>query len=269
LLSYRSLWWEFAVVNEDSNMSDTATDLTMPSAEPNGFIKTLNNMGYMTSTLDPFSSEFARFAGVAGGPVLDVGAAYGVATLAALAAGARVLANDVDPRHLDILAKRAPDPDRARLDLVPGEFPQGLHLGSNSLAGVLICRVLHFFSGPRIEESARAVFDWLKPGGKVFVVAETPYLRNFISFITTYERRKKSGERWPGLVTDVKSIAPDRGASLPDLMHFLDPDVLRRVFSEVGFIIERAETFARPEFPADIQYDGRESVGLIAWKPGL
>jgi hypothetical protein len=50
-------------------------------------------------------------------------------------------------------------------------------------------------------------------------------------------------------------------------MHLLDPDVLRRLFSEAGFMIEECRTFARPEFPADIQLDGRESVGLIAVRP--
>jgi hypothetical protein len=50
-------------------------------------------------------------------------------------------------------------------------------------------------------------------------------------------------------------------------MHFLDPEVLARVFTAAGFIIEKAATFARPEFPKDIQLDGRESVGLIAIKP--
>jgi hypothetical protein len=49
-------------------------------------------------------------------------------------------------------------------------------------------------------------------------------------------------------------------------MHFLDPDVLSRVFTESGFRIDEATMFARPEFPEDIQLDGRESVGLIATK---
>ena len=42
----------------------------MPSAEPNGFIKTLNNMGYMTSTIDPFSRSFVEFSSRARLPVL-------------------------------------------------------------------------------------------------------------------------------------------------------------------------------------------------------
>ena len=63
------------------------------------------------------------------------------------------------------------------------------------------------------------------------------------------------------------AIAPERGASLPPKMHFLDPEVLTRVFAKAGFIVEKAHTFARPEFPKDIQLDGRESVGIVARKP--
>ena len=41
----------------------TVTKLKMPQAEENGFIPTLNQMGYMTSSLDPFSKEFVDYAG--------------------------------------------------------------------------------------------------------------------------------------------------------------------------------------------------------------
>jgi len=245
-----------------------STDLIkMPEAEPNGFVRTLNNMGYMTSQIDVFSREFVEFAPHAPGPALDIGAAYGVATLEALREGARVIANDIDGRHLEILRDRAPEGDRDRLELLPGAFPEGLKLESGAVGAVLICRVLHFFDGSMLDNAAQELFRWVAPGGKVFVVAETPYLKNFQSFIPTYEARKAAGDPWPGFVDDVMAIAPDRGASLPPKMHFLDPEVLSRVFRQAGFIIEKAQTFARPEFPEDIQLDGRESVGLVARKP--
>lgn len=239
----------------------------MPTPEANGFVKTLNNMGYMTSTLDPFSTEFAKFAAHAPGPALDIGAAYGVASLAALGQGAEVWANDCEPRHLEILAARVPPALRPRLRLLPGRFPDELELSDGSIGCALICRVMHFFDGPKIEESAHKLLRWLAPGGKVFVVAETPYLKNFRAFIPIYESRQQANQPWPGLVEDVAAIAPERGASLPSRMHFLDPAVLSRVFAAAGFEIETARTFARPDFPEDLQLDGRESVGLTARKP--
>lgn len=245
----------------------TTGSIQMPVAEPNGFVKTLNNMGFMTSTLDVFSKEFVEFSPKASGPVLDIGAAYGVASLPALESGARVIVNDIDPRHLDILRERAPESARSRLELAPGAFPDGLSFAPGSIGAVLICRVMHFFDGPAVEHSAQVLFRWLASGGKVFVVTETPYLKNFQNFIPTYEARRAAGDTWPGFVDDVMAIAPERGASLPPKMHFLDPEVLTRVFVKAGFIVEKAHTFARPEFPEDIQLDGRESVGIVARKP--
>lgn len=241
--------------------------LDMPEPEPNGFVRTLNKMGYMTSSLDPFSQAFVNFAPNAPGACLDVGAAYGVASLAALSKGASVIANDLDERHLFILRNRAAASLRDRLTLAPGAFPDEIDFAPGSLGAVLICRVLHFFDGPTIERSTRRLFQWLAHRGQVFVIAETPYLNNFQAFIPIYKARKQAGDPWPGLITDVMAVAPDRGQFLPPQIHFMDTDVLTRVFSQAGFRIERASTLARSDFPKDLQLDGRESVGLIAVKP--
>ena len=248
------------------------TEFEMPAPESNGFVKTLNRMGYMTSTLDPFSQAFVDFAAQAcpangETPALDIGAAYGVATLAALEKGARVIANDLDVRHLDLLMKRVPEVLKMQLALQVGAFPHQLKIQPNSTGAALVCRVLHFFTGPQIEEAASALFEWVKPGGQVFVVAETPYLKNWAKFIPIYESRKRNKERWPGFVEDVHSIVSSRSVDLPLNMHLLDDEILTRIFIQAGFVIERCQMFARPEFPLDLQLDGRESVGLIARKP--
>ncbi len=240
---------------------------SMPPADPSGRIRTLNKMGYMTSTLDPYSAEFARFAPSGPGPALDIGAAYGIATIAALSHGALVIANDIDPRHLEILRERLPKEARPRLSLKPGAFPDELHLPEGSVGSILISRVLHFFDGPCIEHSAQRAFRWLAPGGKIFIVAETPYLGTFREFIPIYEERKKAGIPWPGLVDNIsRFIPPDHAKALPKMMNLLDEDVLVRVFKKTGFAIERSGTMARPDFPTNVQFDGRESVGLIARK---
>lgn len=238
----------------------------MPAAEPNGFVKTLNNMGYMTSGLDAYSQAFVDFAPAAPGPVLDIGAAYGVASLAALRNGARVIANDIDARHLEILRDRAPEHLRSRLTLMPGSFPDGIDLAPGSAGAVLICRVMHFFDGPAIERAAAQVMKWLAPGGKVFAVGETPFIGTAKAFFPTYQARVKAGDPWPGIVENVGAHDPKRAGNLPSRMHLLDEATLKRVFGRAGFVIEKLGTFARPEFPPDIQLDGRESVGLIASK---
>ena len=243
-----------------------ALTMIMPAAEPNGFVKTLNNMGFMTSSLDPYSKAFTQFAAQGPGPALEVGAAYGIATLEALEQGSRVIANDIEPRHLEILASRVPPHVKEFLTLIPGRFPEDLNFHPNSLGSVLIARVLHFFPGSLIERAAEKLHHWLSPGGKVFVVAETPYLRNFQDFIPIYEKRVQEEQPWPGFIDDVMQLDPVRGLALPKQMHFLDPAVLSRVFTAAGFQIEKCSTMPRKDFPEDLQLDGRESVGMIAVK---
>ena len=240
--------------------------LLMPKPEDNGLVRTLNSMGTMTAAPDIFSRAYIEFAPKAPGRSLEIGAAYGVATLPALRSGASVIANDIDERHLRILYDRVPAEHRARLELAAGEFPYKPDFPAGTLGAVLICRVLHFFDGPRIERAAAKVLNWLAPGGKVFVVAETPYIGTARAFFPTYESRQKAGAPWPGVVQNVAAHDPGRAGSLPSLFHLLDERVLGRVFTAAGFEIERAELFARPDYPADIRLDGRESVGLIAVK---
>jgi len=235
----------------------------MPSPETNGFVRTLNNMGYMTSSLDPCSEAFVQFAPVGPGPALDIGAAYGVATLAALARGARVIANDLDARHLDILASRTQAEHRTRLALMPGAFPDELSV-TEPCGSILIARVLHFFNPQQLRTSFATAASWLAPGGKLFIITETPYLKNFATFTPVYEQRRAAGEEWPGLISDVAAFAPERAKFLPPLMHFLDPDVLRREATRAGLIVESCEFINRTDFPEDIRLDGRESVGLVA-----
>ncbi|MDO8461409.1 MAG: class I SAM-dependent methyltransferase, partial [Deltaproteobacteria bacterium] len=145
--------------------------IKMPTPEANGFVKTLNNMGFMTSVLDPYSQALVDFAPQAPGPFLEIGAAYGVASLAALEKGCEVIANDMDERHLEILWDRAPKEDQKRLTLKAGAFPDAIDLKPGSVGTILVCRVLHFFTGPMIEKSLDRMFDWLAPGGKVAIIA--------------------------------------------------------------------------------------------------
>ena len=87
----------------------------LPDSPVEGLVPTLNNTGWMTVALDEISTDFARYAGTLNDEVLDIGCAYGIATLAALEAGARVLACDIEPRHLEILGERVPEPLRGTL----------------------------------------------------------------------------------------------------------------------------------------------------------
>lgn len=239
--------------------------LKMPEEEKNGFIKTLNNMGYMTTSLDPVSQRFVDFC-TQGKHALEIGAAYGVATRAVLNNSCHITANDIDDRHLQILKNRCSNEQLKFLDLKSGAFPFELNFKQNSFDAILICRVLHFFSGEEITDSLKIAFDWLKPGGRLFVVAETPYLKNWKRFIPIYEERKQKGEKWPGIITNPEEYEGNRSRFLPEFVHWLDIDVLEKAFKQAGFKVISSEFINRKDFPDDIRYDGRESVGIIGEK---
>lgn len=240
----------------------------LPEIDPKtGFYPTLNRMGGMSPDLDEFSSAFAAFAATAPGPALDVGAAYGVATIAALEAGGSVIANDMEPGHLEILGQRVPDALRERLVLQAGAFPDGLDFEDGELGACLLARMLHFLDGEGIDRGLAKVYRWLAPGGKVFGVAVTPYLAKLQPYRPTYEARVAAGERWPGQNIDVAAHDPDAADGLPAFMHFLDVDPLRRALEGAGFEVERVTHYSRQAYVKDMALDGRELVGFIARKP--
>ncbi len=238
--------------------------------EKEGWIPTLNQQGFMTTTRDSVSEAFTKFAVKGPGPALEIGAAYGISALEALSNGAKVIANDIDKRHLELLEDQAPDELKKNLTLKPGKFPdEDLNIKKNSLGSVLICRVMHFFNGPEVEESAKKIANWLASGGKAFVVCDSPYVKTMRRFIPEFEKNVKAGKEWPGYCEKIHEICdpPELKDKLPNTMHFFTPDILKEAFEKAGLKVEKAEFLARPDFPEMLQYDGRESVGLVAVKP--
>lgn len=230
-------------------------------------IPTLNKMGYSFCDLSEYGRDFLEYCHFVKEPVLDIAAAYGVATLPALEAGAYVIANDLDPRHLEILKSKVPSKFLERLNLKPGKFPQDLDFPEESLSAILASHVFHFLTGEETLEAVHSMYKWLKPGGKAFAIIGTPYVKMAEDFIPLFHQRKQQGEPWPGLIEDLSIYKHKRSADLPKLMHYMDDEIVRRIFTEAGFIIEKLGMFARPDFPEDMRLDGKENVGIVARKP--
>lgn len=201
-------------------------------------------------------------------PVLDIGAAYGIATLPALAAGATVIANDLDGAHLEVLASRCPAEARKRLVLVSGRFPRHLHFAESSLAAIHASNVLHFLTGPQLENAAASIAHWLTPGGRVFIQASTPWQKPWARFVPVFEEARAAGAAWPGWMEDTRAHS-DHGklSQIPKSIHLLDEQTLRDLFESAGLAIERCWLYRREDLPASLHLDGRECVGVIAGKP--
>jgi hypothetical protein len=207
------------------------------------------------------------FSSRAPGVVIDIGAAFGVATLPALAAGATVIAQDIEGRHLRTLWERCPAPLRRRLVILPAPFPSEPTLAPESIGAAHAANLLNYLSGPEIERGAATLYDWIVPGGKVFIVCGTPYAGNLGSFPTVYEERKRSGLPWPGMVDDLSVFSTHPSLEqLPQSLHLLDDEVLTRTFRAAGFVIEKIEMYNRANLPSYLRFDGRENVGMVARK---
>ena len=231
-------------------------------------IVTLNSMGYMLSRPEKYNQAFIDFAGSAPGPVLDIGAAYGLATIPALEKGAHVIANDLEEKHLQILKNKVPLSYLNHLELKPGRMPNAVHFDDNSLGAVLASRILNFLLPEEFQESFDKIFKWLKPGGKFFFLGATPYMGNFKKFLPTYLKNKMKGQKWPGFLNDIPSCAPERAPDLPQFINLIDEDILTHSLIEAGFIIEDiGYSPAIDEHPQDMKLDGREQIGAIAIKP--
>ncbi len=195
----------------------------------------------MAETLDEISKSFVAYAAQADRPVLDIGCAYGVATLPALAAGARVVACDMEQGHIDILMEKTPPAERARLECRVASLPE-VDFPHETFNAILCSRLLHFLSGADIETSISKMRDWLAPGGKAFLIADTPYTGPWKSNAAVYEEKKRQGDTWPGLIDRFADFLPPGAAAIghPEFLNPLDPDILRTVCRNAGFAVEKA-----------------------------
>jgi SAM-dependent methyltransferase len=230
----------------------------------NLFVPTLNKQGFAATNLDRFSKEFTSFED---GDFLEIGAAFGYATLKALENGACVTANDTDSGHLKHIKNVAEKRGFNKLNIAQGSFPEQLEFPDNTFQKILISRVLHFFTGQQIQSAMKTINKWLKPNGKVFIVCETPYLKNWTLFSPEYEKRKQDGIIFPGEITCPKNWENNRTENLPEFVHWLDKETLVKLVSDSGLEIIGASYIDRSgQFPHDLLLDGRESVGIIGKK---
>ena len=228
-------------------------------------VLTKNRMGWASEQLGEVSALFVEYAAGAGGPVLDLGAGYGAASEAALRAGAaEVIANDIERQHLEALEARLGPEDRVRLRTKTGRFPRQIEFDDGSVWAAHASNLFHFLTPRQVSEGFRKLARWVRPGGRIFVQAATPYQGVWAGFAEEYERRVARGEAWPGLVEKVSDYVAHRQRSqMPRWLHLLDDVVLRREAEEAEFEVERAWLYRRADLPVGLRLDGRETVGLV------
>jgi len=259
----------FGVSATDKRLDFLGQGLEMQPIMKHGQVPVLNQGGgYAIIHLDPISDSFVDYCKSIDLPILDIGAGYGTISLEVLKqASCPVIAEDIGTENLLVLRNRAELKDLDRLFLNSNRFPDRLNLPSSSLGAVAICQVLHFLKGEEIDLGLKKIYDWLVPGGKLFIVTCSPYVSNLREFIQTYEDRWSNGAPWPGLVEDFRSLTPSLYGNLPIFLHVIDERPMKAALARAGFELEEITFIDRRETIPILGLDGRESIGVIAVKP--
>jgi len=228
-------------------------------------VSTLNNHGYMLNYLHKLNRAFVEFSAIAPGPVLDIGTAYGFVALEALKRGACVIANDLEPRHLEDLHKRVPKSDLNRISYAVGQVPREVTFSPNSLGAVLASGVLHYLSPSEFSLAIVNIASWLKPGGKFFLTTPTPYTNFYHKFFPTFQKNQKLNKQWPGYIEDATNILPSFFTNVPKSIYLIDEEFITTILEENGFKIEKICFFdiklPTPQFSKQTNY-----LGVIAHK---
>lgn len=228
---------------------------------------TMNGYGSMHN-LTKFSKIFIDRCSKYKKPVIDIGCAYGVASIPALENGITVIANDIDDRHLDILAQRTPENLLKNLVCLKANFPHELNFHQSSLSSVHLSFVLSFLNGEEVRLGFSKIYKWLDSEGEIFIINYTPFMKMIEGFLSVYETKKIMGDEWPGYIEDLSKMIEENNYSknLPNKIHHFDVDTLERELKKHGFVIELAEYFTLDYLPKEYKLNGKELVGVIAKK---
>ncbi len=245
---------------------------SLQGAGDSRFVATQTGFGFMMTVVDLQARIFEQWsqASLVKGPLLDIGASYGITTHHFLNSGRDVIANDLDSRQLLIAAKRTDPKKLAKLILHQGQLAADLSFAENSIAGIHVSRVMHFLNPTQFQKALNDMYRWLKPGGRLMVTTETPFNGNLQKngFNAIYEKRLQDQNPWPGFIEDIRPYYPTRGEHLPLSMNFMTPEILKREFEAAGFRVVITEYIdRRHDFPPDVLFRGRESCAIFAEKP--
>lgn len=235
-----------------------------------GLIRTLNKYGFISDFLaDPYTADFLVFATeTPGKKVLEIGAEFGRLAIEVLKNGAFTVVIDMDPRHIQIIEKKMPKSLRHMCELITASFPLETHFNDNTFDAIFL-RVVPFLTGDLIDKGLGAIQRWLKPGGRIYVIAPTIYLdRTPAHILEGFNKKRVRGERWPGMDIASKDVFHISIAeNMPSRIHLMDIDVLTNALFRAGFEVMRVGYFDRFRRQNTDNPKSKQGVGIVGVKP--
>lgn len=294
LLLSLCMWLNASVFTYEQALSKCyELNLEIQKPKEDGRIYTLNQMGSSPFVADYKNRLFLEIGGDViskflesgkGKRILEIGGCYGDLMLTALEQSENTIytLNDLDERHLFIAAKCLSEKIQQNLlkknSVDQVTFVKADIANANDIRNlgqfdiIYVGKVLHFLTPEQFELAVKHIYLLLKAGGKVYIVAFSPYLKYLEKFIPTYEKRVNSGEKYPGFILnprefiEVTSSTPLAITSVLDRSLFaLDPNTLQATFKKNGFQIIECK-FTSPSNKSKVIITGKGVVVLIAQK---
>lgn len=278
------------------------THSQIPLMDETGRLSTLNAMGKVDPHPNAITDAFVEWA-AAKAPhapvgslykhqmhVLEIGGGFGFVGERILRRGGFLLFNDFSEAHCEIADKfilgSVDTVNPSQFHCIPGKFPEEFPFEEIQeyfpIVGVGIFQVLHFQTPQEIRTTLDRVWDLLRPGGRVFVTAGTPWNRAFRGFPPLYRERKARFFRAPSLDRVFPGELPNAWDYLPKeeypaYFHGLDGDTLgflAMANPAKAFRLVEMRMMERP-IPRNQAYrrgyarGQTELVGVILEKPGI
>ena len=244
-------------------------------------IKTFNNNGH--SSLINNNLAVQAFLAFLNGEktVLEIGGGFGDVMLKALKKNPKLvyIFNDLEEDQTLIAAMRlqkAINQDKAytidsRVNFLSGDITQpNKEIEANRYDAILAANVFPFFTPQQLEVFSEKISKLLKPGGRFFAIAMSPYVNFMEKFLPDYKKRVKEGDPFPGYVKNIalySDLCRSKEECYPSTLMFCDPKMLTRIFKRNGLNILVCKLIPE-EFPsANWKFNKEEAVLLIVEKP--